>query len=200
MTMPIPPTIRDAAPGEDDALLALTLAAYDEYAAAFPPAFWAGYRRNIVEQFDGGATAQRIVAVRDGALVGSVLLFPPASRDDGNGADSPPDGDGTGKPPDEGETSAPAAPEIRLLAVATAARGQGVGALLLGECVRRARAAGAPALGLHSMEVMTVAIRMYERVGFVRDPRTDFRPVPEVLVKGYRLDLVSNNTSGSCFK
>jgi len=189
MTTPVSPTIRDATPGEDDAVLALTLAAYDEYAAAFPPAFWAGYRRNIVEQFDGSATAQRIVAERDGALVGSVLLFPPAPPADGDGTDMPLDEGETGAPPDGGETGAPAVPEVRLLAVAPAARGQGMGAALLAECVRRAKAVGATALGLHSMEVMTVAIRMYERFGFVRDPRTDFRPVPEVLVKGYRLDL-----------
>ncbi len=180
MTTPVPPTIRDATSGEDDAVLALTLAAYDEYAAAFPPAFWAAYRRNIVEQFDGSATAQRIVAVHEGALVGSVLLFPPAP---------PANETTTGALPDEGGMDAPAAPEVRLLAVAPAARGQGVGAALLGECVRRANATGAPALGLHSMEVMTVAIHMYERFGFVRDPRIDFLPVPEVLVKGYRLDL-----------
>ncbi len=188
MTTPVPPTIRDATSGEDDAVLALTLAAYDEYAAAFPPAFWAGYRRNIVEQFDGGATAHRIVAVHDGALVGSVLLFPPAPTE-GKATGSSPEGQSTGSPADGDETGIPAVPEVRLLAVAPAARGQGVGAALLGECVRRARATGATALGLHSMEVMTVAIRMYERFGFVRDPRTDFRPVPEVLVKGYRLDL-----------
>ena len=199
MTTPVPPTIRDAAPDEDDALLALTLAAYDEYAAAFPPAFWTGYRRNIVEQFDGAIAAQRIVAERDGMLLGSVLLFPPAPPAEGKATGPSPEGQSTGSSPegqstdspaDGDETGIPAAPEVRLLAVAPAARGQGVGAALLAECVRRAKAVGATALGLHSMEVMTVAIRMYERFGFVRDPRTDFRPVPEVLVKGYRLDLV----------
>jgi len=190
MTTPVPPTIRDAAPDEDDALLALTLAAYDEYAAAFPPAFWTGYRRNIVEQFDGAIAAQRIVAERDGMLLGSVLLFPPAPPAEGKATGSSPEGQSTDSLADGDETGIPAAPEVRLLAVAPAARGQGVGAALLAECVRRAKAVGATALGLHSMEVMTVAIRMYERFGFVRDPRTDFRPVPEVLVKGYRLDLV----------
>jgi ribosomal protein S18 acetylase RimI-like enzyme len=54
------------------------------------------------------------------------------------------------------------------------------------ECERRARDAGAKAIGLHTMEVMQDAIRMYERLGFVRTPETDFRPGEGVVVLGYR--------------
>jgi len=80
-------------------------------------------------------------------------------------------------------------PEIRLLAVAPAARGRGVGTALMEECLRRARAAGACAIGLHTVDVMEVAVRMYERMGFVPAPETDFSPVPGFIVKGYRRDL-----------
>ena len=75
------------------------------------------------------------------------------------------------------------------MAVLPSARGQGVGTALMAECVRRARHAGAAALGLHTMDVMRAAVRMYERMGFARMPNLDFSPAQGVLVKGYRLDL-----------
>jgi GNAT superfamily N-acetyltransferase len=82
-----------------------------------------------------------------------------------------------------------AEPEIRLLAVAPAARGQGIGAALVRECLRRARQVGAKTITLHTTEIMSVAMQMYERLGFVRVPELDFHPVPEVTIKGYRYRL-----------
>jgi ribosomal protein S18 acetylase RimI-like enzyme len=75
--------------------------------------------------------------------------------------------------------------------VAPEARGRGIGRLLTEECIRRARAGGRTAVGLHTTEFMAVARSMYERMGFVRVPRYDFRPSPHVLVMAYRLDLVA---------
>lgn len=72
--------------------------------------------------------------------------------------------------------------------VAPGARGRGVGRALTEECIRRARAAGCPAVGLHTTEFMAVARAMYERMGFVRVPALDFRPVPAIHVMAYRLD------------
>ena len=60
-----------------------------------------------------------------------------------------------------------------------------------------ARRAGATALSLHTMDVMKAAVRMYERLGFVRVPETDFTPVPGVVVKGYRLDLQAVRASAA---
>jgi ribosomal protein S18 acetylase RimI-like enzyme len=57
------------------------------------------------------------------------------------------------------------------------------------ECVRRARAAGATELGLHTSRSMRVAMRMYERMGFVRAPEYDFQPPGAELVEAYRLTL-----------
>jgi ribosomal protein S18 acetylase RimI-like enzyme len=70
-------------------------------------------------------------------------------------------------------------------------RGRGVGRALVAECVRRARAMGAAALGLHTSASMTAAIALYEGLGFVRTPEHDFRPEGAELVTGYRLDLGS---------
>ena len=67
-------------------------------------------------------------------------------------------------------------PEVRLVAVDPNLRGRGVARALVDECVRRARTSGATALGLHSSRSMRAAIRLYERMGFVRDPDHDFQP------------------------
>lgn len=161
--------IRDARPDELDAIRGITLAAYAQYAAIMP--HWEMYRRELLATLSDDQTAARIVAVRHGAVIGSVLLYPASAQVyDTPGANS-------------------GAPELRLLAVAPAARGMGVGAALLEECVGRARNAGANALGLHSEDLMEVAVLMYERAGFVRAPELDFSPADSVLVKGYRLTL-----------
>jgi len=57
------------------------------------------------------------------------------------------------------------------------------------ECVRRARAMGATDLGLHTSASMRGAMRIYQRMGFVRAPEHDFRPDGAELVEGYRLPL-----------
>ncbi len=44
-------------------------------------------------------------------------------------------------------------------------------------------------LTLHTTEIMQTAMRLYERMGFVRAPELDFQPAPDVIIKGYRLDL-----------
>jgi hypothetical protein len=57
------------------------------------------------------------------------------------------------------------------------------------ECIGRARRLGAACLNLHTTDMMQVAMRMYERMGFARAPELDFHPDPSVTVKAYRLEL-----------
>ena len=64
---------------------------------------------------------------------------------------------------------------IRLLAVAPAARGRGIGKALTRHCIERARALGRAALVLHTTRAMQSAWRMYEQLGFRRSPELDFR-------------------------
>ena len=165
-------SIRDALEGDREAAREVTLAAYEEYAKIIPPLFWEGYRKNIVESLDEKGPAQHIVAEYAGKIVGSVLLYPPAASAYGAAADE-----------------STAIPEMRLLAVIPAMRGQGIGTALTRECVQRAQRAGAPALGLHTTDMMQTAMQMYERMGFVRAPEFDFHPTENTVIKGYRLDL-----------
>jgi len=168
---PEPVLIRDARHHEYDIVRSVTLAAYEEYAAIMPEPLWVGYRRQLLATLDAPAHVDRLVAERRDVILGSVLLFPATTNAYGSAAV----GGGC--------------PEVRLLAVVPAARGEGVGTALMNECARRARRSGASMLGLHTTDIMRAAIRMYEHLGYVRAPELDFAPAPGVLIKGFRLDL-----------
>jgi ribosomal protein S18 acetylase RimI-like enzyme len=85
----------------------------------------------------------------------------------------------------------PEAATIRMLGVASTARGRGVGEALVRACVERARASGYRRVALHTRSSMTGAQRLYERVGFHRDRDRDFSPSPGVQLLGYVLDLTA---------
>ena len=166
--------IRVARPADRPAVEAVTLAAYEQYAALVPPRLWREYRRNILDTLADATPDITIVAEAEGALVGSVLLYPA-------GAEMVEPGRST--------SIRLAHPEVRLLAVAPWARGRGVGRGLMDECIRRTRASGATVLTLHTNDLMSVAMQLYERMGFVRATDLDLEVAPGVLAKGYRLDL-----------
>jgi ribosomal protein S18 acetylase RimI-like enzyme len=171
--------LRDARPDEREAIRELTLAAYAEYAESMQPSAWAALHEVLLAALSSSEPAERIVAewqsparsVRGGELVGSVMLYLPGASAYGNIAQS-----------DD-------IPEIRLLAVAPAARGSGVATALIEECLRRARQSGAAEVGLHSSASMRVAIQVYERMGFTRVPAGDFQPPGAELVMAYRRRL-----------
>jgi len=77
---------------------------------------------------------------------------------------------------------------IRLLGVAPAARGRGVGRALTAACIERARERGHARVVLHTTAAMQVAWGMYERLGFARAPELDFMQ-GELPVSGFSLDL-----------
>jgi GNAT superfamily N-acetyltransferase len=163
--------LRTARPADRATIAGLTMRAYAQYARVMTSDAWAALedalRRSLAD--DTGVT--RIVAEVEGRIVGSVALYDP------------------GKAQYAGLDSAAAWPEVRLVAVDPAVRGRGVARALVLECVRRARAAGATTLGLHTSQSMHTARRLYERLGFVRDPDHDFQPPGAELVAGYRLPL-----------
>jgi ribosomal protein S18 acetylase RimI-like enzyme len=164
-------TIRDARADEQPRIRALTLAAYAEFANVMAPSAWAGLEQAVRGALDEPGPGAQIVAEQNGRLVGSVMLYPPAVDAYG------------------GAAGRAQWPELRLLAVASEARGRGVGRALVEECVRRARAMDATGLGLHTSESMRVAMRLYREMGFVRAPEHDFQPEGAELVEGYVLPL-----------
>jgi len=165
--------IRDAGPDDRRAIEAVTLAAYEQYASVLGPALWLAYRENIVTTLADPGPAAQLVAEASGEVVGTVLLYPAGATFDIPGR----------------EPVRLGAPEVRLLAVAPAARGAATGRALMEACIRRARDGGAATITLHTTEMMQTAMRLYERMGFERAPETDVTPAPGLLVKRYRLRL-----------
>lgn len=51
------------------------------------------------------------------------------------------------------------------------------------------RAFSAPTAGLHTSSIMSVAMALYKRMGFVHMPNRDLRLSPSIVVKAFRLDL-----------
>jgi GNAT superfamily N-acetyltransferase len=169
--------IREARDSERGAMVDVTLAAYEEYSAIIPSPHWEEYQQDIRDTITQDDQAERIVAEQDGVVVGSVILYPA----------------GTVFHLSDEQAVTLQHPEIRLLAVAPAYRRRGIGVALVEACIERARQVGVEAITLHTIEFMQVAMRMYERMGFVRAPELDFRPVEDedvdVVIKGYRFDL-----------
>jgi len=166
--------IRVARPDEYDALGDLTLAAY---ASVDPSTLEGDYPEELRDVAGRTRGADVLVAVDAGVagdgtgpILGGVTYVP--------GPDSP-----------SAEFIEPDAAGIRMLAVASDARGRGVGEALTRACIDRARAAGRRQILLHSTDRMTVAHRLYLRLGFERDPSHDWEPEPGVNLRAFRLRL-----------
>ncbi|PYP77887.1 MAG: GNAT family N-acetyltransferase [Gemmatimonadetes bacterium] len=166
-----PLSIRPARPTDRSAIARLTLAAYREYASVMLPDAWHAADQAIRASLAVDSGVTRLVAELDGRVVGSAALHAPDAAAYGDLA------------------SATSWPELRLVAVDPAERGRGIARALVEECIRRARAIGATALGLHTSRSMRAARQLYERMGFVRDPEHDFQLPGSELVEGYLLRL-----------
>jgi GNAT superfamily N-acetyltransferase len=160
--------LREARPGELDAVARLLRDAYLQYKESLPADVWEYYVQDIMDVRRRLPAAELIVAELDGELAGAVTLYLKSSSE----SDWPQGWAG-----------------IRLLAVHPACRGRGIGRALMDECLRRCRRQGVRTVGLHTTTMMEVARGMYERMGFVRIPEYDFHPRPDVVVMAYRLDL-----------
>lgn len=168
--------MRLADEGDLDPAREVLRAAYAEYESSFPAANWAPYLADILDLEGRADASELLVAERKGSIVGCVSYFPPGAK--------------ASYPSDSFSEHWPAEwAAFRLLAVDPAARKGGVGRLLTDACIERAREQRAPALGLHTTEPMAIARSMYERMGFERASRYDFRPGPTVLVEAYRILL-----------
>ena len=78
--------------------------------------------------------------------------------------------------------------ELRMLGVTAAVRGRGIGTALVHACAQRARALGARALVLSVVSTARGPHRLYERLGFTREPERDWWPGPGTLLDVFTLD------------
>ncbi|NOU97727.1 GNAT family N-acetyltransferase [Paenibacillus sp. LMG 31456] len=167
--------VRNAQLEEWEEAIDLTIAAYQQYEESFGQPLWDSYIKNIRSQWENQENTQRIIAVQEGKLVGSVLLYPPQ--------------EGLYEKLNELIPY----PEVRLLGVHPVFRGKGIATTLIRECAQRAIGAGSPYLGLHTSDRMPSAVRLYTRLGFERVPKFDFFGGDNrTLVEAYRLTLADN--------
>jgi len=159
-------TIRPAHESELTAVGELTVAAYraDGFLGAAPTP----YEAKLADARTRATEAELLVAVDDD-LLGTVTIAPPGTP--------------------WAQVSGPDQLEFRMLAVAPAARGRGVGELLTRRVVARAGELGLRGVVLSSSRDMVAAHRLYERMGFHRTPELDWSPMPDTALITYRLDL-----------
>lgn len=159
--------IRPAHDTELGAVGELTFAAYDADGFISDESDYADELRDAAQR---AREAELYVALdEDGALVGTVTFCPEGSA--------------------YREVAGPGEGEFRMLAVDPAARRRGVAEALVRMCVERSEELGYGALVLSSMPTQQAAHRLYTRIGFYRTPELDWKPVPQVDLLAFRLDL-----------
>jgi ribosomal protein S18 acetylase RimI-like enzyme len=87
------------------------------------------------------------------------------------------------------EHSVDGAASIRMLAVDGTMRRSGTGEALVRACIERAQADGRAEVFLHSTQWMTAAHKLYDKLGFVRDPVHDWDVNSEIQLLAFRLPL-----------
>lgn len=149
-------TIREIRPEEFEALGALTVRSY----AAIPGETDVGYHDELRDVASRAALVPVLVAVdSNGRVLGGVSYVP-----------------GPGTALSESERTGEAG--FRTLAVDPAAAGRGVGRALAEACIARARADGRLGMAIYTRPSMAVAHRLYESLGFRRDPARDWEFEP----------------------
>jgi ribosomal protein S18 acetylase RimI-like enzyme len=160
-----PFTIRDVRPAEFPALAEITVRAYADLLSPSDTA----YLEELRDVAGRAAAVPVLVAVDgDGNVLGGVAYVP-----------------GPGTPLSEAEREGEAG--IRMLAVDPAATGRGVGRALTEACITRARADGRTGMTLYTLPTMQVAHRLYESLGFRRDPERDWEYLPGEWIWSYAI-------------
>jgi ribosomal protein S18 acetylase RimI-like enzyme len=157
--------IREATARDYDAAGAVAVAAYAAFYGDLGP-----YEDRLRDVAARAGDATVLVALEDGLAVGTVTYvgdatssFAAHQRDD--------------------EAS------IRMLAVVPSRARRGIGRALSLACIDRARGDGKTAVSLHADEVMASSQRLYESLGFRRDPGRDYRADDGTVLLCYVLDL-----------
>ena len=145
--------VREAREDDLESVVAVLYAANAQFEHVLPAALYRAYLANVLDVRSRMAHSRLFVAEHEGRIVGTITLYPDASRE------------GWGWPARWAG--------IRAMAVTPTARGLGIGRRLAQECIDQARARGAEAICLHTASFMAAAVAMYESLGFRRRPAFD---------------------------
>ena len=161
------PSIRPANDDELDAVGELTATVYydDGFVTGGP------YLDRLRDAAGRSAVADVVVAFDGDELLGTVTLVGPDA------------------PPEWRENYRERSGTVRMLAVARTGRGRGVGRALAQWCIDESRRRGWRELTLVTQPTMHAAHRLYEAVGFTRDPDLDFTVEGDLRLQGYSLRL-----------
>lgn len=165
--------IRQAFAHEYETIKKQRLASYEPFSNVIPAGHWEILKNTLTSENAKNAGAKVFVSEINGAIAGSVVLFPSQSK------------------AYEWDAAALEYPEIRMLAVDANFRSNGIGKALVEHCVAVAKEQGYPFIGLHTAHFMESAMRLYKQLGFSRVPSLDFEPLDDgIIVKAFRLNLI----------
>jgi GNAT superfamily N-acetyltransferase len=138
--------VRDYAASDADDLNRIAVAAFSEFRDQYQD--WPAMLASLSKTSDLSTSGEIIVVECQSRLAGAVAYFGP-NRPKAAFFDQ-------------------RWPIIRMLVVDPALRGNGLGRILSTECVARAKRDGSPVIALHTSPIMTTALPMYLRMGFVK--------------------------------
>jgi GNAT superfamily N-acetyltransferase len=138
--------IRDYQSSDAEDLNRIAVLAFSQFCDHYQD--WPAMLAGLSKTSELSATGEIIVAEFQNRLAGAVAYFGPGSR----------------KAPIFDRSW----PIIRMLVVDPAFRGKGLGHALSQECIARAKRDRSPIIALHTSPIMTVALPMYLKMGFVK--------------------------------
>ncbi|GIH11241.1 N-acetyltransferase [Rhizocola hellebori] len=159
--------VRPATPADFDPIAELTVAAYRGDGQTWPGHAYEPTLRDVAARAVAGDLL--VCADESGSVLGAVLFAVPGSE--------------------FSELAVDGEAEFRMLAVAPSAQGKGVGRKLAQACLDRARELGCKAVVICVRDFSKDAQRLYDRMGFVREPRLDWSPMENVRLLGLRYDF-----------
>jgi GNAT superfamily N-acetyltransferase len=138
--------LRDYQSSDAENLNRIAVSAFDQFRNHYSN--WPAMRAGLSKTSDLGVSGEVIIAEIQGTFAGAVAYFRPDSQKAAFF--------------DQGW------PIIRMLVVDPAFRGKGIGRALSNACIARARRDGSPIIALHTSPIMSVALPMYLKMGFVK--------------------------------
>ena len=138
--------LRDYQSADAENLNRIAVSAFDQFQDHYSD--WPAMRAGLSKTSDLGVSGEVIIAELQGTFAGAVAYFGPNSE--------------------KAAFFDQRWPIIRMLVVDPAFRGKGIGRALSNACIARARRDGSPIIALHTSPIMSVALPMYLKMGFVK--------------------------------